>query len=147
MRPSKRSELAGLLVGIPLVDPAARDRLRGLLAPVSDSYLRKLLRESGVALHPLVEGVRQHSFPELERTLLALAAVYLEAVSANDAVTAREARGVLIEAKDHARLAARRHPEDTTAAEKIRWMLVWLENPPVFETWLRLRKKALGLPL
>jgi hypothetical protein len=36
-----------------------------LLAPVSESYLRRLLRESGVPLTPLVEGVRQESFDAL----------------------------------------------------------------------------------
>ena len=36
--------------------------LQERLAPVSDSYLRRLLRATGVPLEPLVEGVRQNSF-------------------------------------------------------------------------------------
>ena len=33
--------------------------LRDALAPVSEGYLRRLLRESGAKLAPLVEGIRQ----------------------------------------------------------------------------------------
>ena len=46
--------------------------LRARLAPVSESYLRKLLRECGVPLDPMVEGVRQGTFAELETSLLRL---------------------------------------------------------------------------
>jgi hypothetical protein len=42
------------------------------LAPISAGYLRRLLRSSGVVLHPLVEGVRQEDLESLERSLLAL---------------------------------------------------------------------------
>ncbi|MEZ5354731.1 MAG: hypothetical protein R2762_19015 [Bryobacteraceae bacterium] len=139
-RPTKRSRLAALLAGVDAVDPALRERLRAALAPVSDSYLRQLLRDSGVELHPLVEGVRQHDFDNLERTLLALARLYLDAAARGDRHTGLAARRLVIEAKDHARLASRKHPEDETAQEKILWMLTWLENPPVFETWIRLRR-------
>ncbi len=109
--------------------------LRALLAPVSQSYLRRLLRESGVPLDPLVEGVRQTSFEELERTLLALGECDRAA-----------ARRLIIEAKDHARLAMRRMEGEARAAkeEMILWMLTWLENPDAFPVWLRLRKTALA---
>ena len=40
------------------------------LAPISGSTLRRLLRESGVPLAPLVEGVRQETFEALESSLL-----------------------------------------------------------------------------
>ncbi|MEZ5401488.1 MAG: hypothetical protein R2729_17585 [Bryobacteraceae bacterium] len=135
-RRTKRSRLRELLAGVELVDPALRERLAAQLAPVSGPYLRKLLRESGVALDPLVEGVRQDTFEDLERTLRALARCYGEAA---DRAEAAAIRRVVIEAKDHARLAARRHP-GAEGDEKILWMLTWLENPPVFETWLSLRK-------
>ena len=46
--------------------------IRVFLAPVSTGYLRRLLREAGVPLAPVVEGVRQEDFGALERTLLAL---------------------------------------------------------------------------
>ena len=110
---SKRSRLAELLASIrpASVDPALRDHLARELAPVSSGYLRELLRASGVPLHPLVEGVRQDSFEDLERTLVALAVEY--------AATARkmDCRRLVIEAKDHARLGLRR------------WNRTWL--PPL----------------
>ncbi len=85
-----------------------------------------------VALAPLVEGVRQDDFHELARTLVALQHEY----AAADAAQARSIRGIVIRAKDHARLAVRLKPDKS---EMVDWMLVWLENPPVFETWYRLR--------
>ncbi len=113
--------------------------LRERLAPVSESYLRRLLRDCGVALDPLVEGVRQDSFEALERTLLALSAEYAAGHKAG-------ARKLVIEAKDHARLAARRLEGDALAArqEMILRMLTWLENPEAFPVWLGLRKAALS---
>ena len=36
--------------------------LRAELGKISTSYLRRMLRESGVPLGPLVEGVRQETF-------------------------------------------------------------------------------------
>ncbi len=122
-----------------------RDRFRAELAPISDSYLRNLLRDSGAALHPLVEGVRQHDFEHLERTLAALGGIYLDATAAGDQATARLARRLVIEAKDHARLASRRHPGEFSA-ERILWMLTWLENPGIFATWVRIRKGHVELP-
>ena len=46
------------------------------LAPIPEHDLRRLLRETGLPLAPLVEGVRQGSLEELERTLRALADEY-----------------------------------------------------------------------
>lgn len=110
-------------------------------APASPSYLRRLLRESGLPLAPLVEGVRQGSFEDLERTLLAIEHEY----SAADSPRRDACRRAVIEAKDHARLALRRAPPDRRADrdEMIRWMLVWLENPAAFPAWLRLRRKRI----
>jgi hypothetical protein len=105
------------------------------LAPVSAGYLRKLLRESGAALAPLVEGVRQDSMESLERTLLALLGEY----ERSDPFRRKQIRDLIIEAKDHARLAARRNPQKQ---EMILWMLTWLENPSLFREWLALRKRA-----
>ena len=122
--PSRKTRLTECLPGVALVDQAEWERLRAQLAPISDSYLRHLLRDSGVALTPEVEGVRQESFAQLERTLL----------------SATRAAAVL-EAKRHAELA-RRSPKANRAVktEMIEWMRVWLEAPGVFALWLRLRK-------
>jgi hypothetical protein len=115
--------------------------LKEALAPVADSYLRKLLRESGSRLAPLIEGVRQSDFDELERTLVALSQLY----SAGDRETRRVCRRAAIEAKQHARWTARRAGPDEAKRhikeEMIQWMLVWLENPAVFPAWAPLRRK------
>ena len=73
------------------------------LAPVSDRYLRELLRHSATPLHPIVEGVVQDDFEHLERTLTALANVYLGG-------DRQRSRQIVITAKDHARFALRRMP-------------------------------------
>jgi len=121
--------------------------LRACLAPVSPGYLRRLLRASGLPLAPLVEGVRQGSFEELERTLLALGREYAAAREAGARDRQEACRRLVIEAKDHARWAARRAADAAKKAvkkEMADWMLVWLEDPSVFPTWVRLRKRARG---
>lgn len=87
-------------------------------------------------MDPLVEGVHQDSFDELERTLLAVLTEYER--------SPREARRAVIRAKDHARWCLNRADEDKkqTKREMILWMLTWLENPGVFPAWLELRKRV-----
>ena len=94
---------------------------------------------------PLVAGVRQDSFEELERSLLALGEEYAAAVAAGDAARARACRRPAIEAKNHARWALRRAASPEAKQETILWLLTWLENPCVFPAWVALRKKAAGL--
>jgi hypothetical protein len=128
--PTKRTELALWLAAHPgTIGPEEWTAIRIALAPISDSYLRRLLRVSGTALHPLVEGVRQEDFDALERTLLALLRE-----------ERRAARTLIIEAKDHAKWALKKHPEKE---EMVLWMLTWLENPGIFPQWLAIRKEAL----
>lgn len=121
------------------------------LAPISESYLRKLLRETSAPLAPLVEGVRQDSFEHLERTLLALEGEYESAAASRDAGRMARCRRLVITAKDHARWAARRSTSDPKKGpekeEMVQWMVVWLENPGVFEQWVRLRRKARQAPV
>ena len=120
--------------------------LLSLLAPVSESYLRRLLRDwardSGVPLAPLVEGVRQESFDTLESSLLRLLAEYEQ----GDSAARSRVRRVVIAAKDHARFAARKEERRAEKEEMAMWMLTWLENPPVFPEWVRLRRAAMGDP-
>jgi hypothetical protein len=115
------------------------------LAPVSEGYLRHLLAETGIPVEQPFAGVRQQSFEELERSLIEMEEVYSRARSSGDRGRAQFCRNVVIQAKDHARLAARSpkvSPEKKLEKEEmIRWMLVWLENPGVFAAWVRLRKK------
>jgi len=138
-RPGRRAELELWLnrVKPEVVGEAEWTALLKDLAPVSESYLRKLLRESGVPLAPLVEGVRQDSLDRLETSLLTM----LDEYEAGKQTPSRQA---VITAKDHARLAARKPEKRAEKDEMILWMITWLENPPLFRDWLRLRKKALG---
>jgi len=108
------------------------------LAPISGSHLRRLLRESGVPLAPLVEGVRQENFDALESSLLG----FLQEYERADVAGRLSVRQVVIEAKEHARWAARVPERRAEKEEMALWMLTWLENPPLFPQWVRLRREA-----
>jgi hypothetical protein len=114
--------------------------IRSELAPISESYLRKLLRESGVPLDPLVEGVRQGSYDELQESLER----FLEIYQSGDAARRKAVRAIVITAKDHARLASKfknASPEKRSEKdEMVLWLLTWLENPGIFAEWVRLRR-------
>lgn len=94
--------------------------------------LRRAVRQCGVPLDPLVEGVRQDCFEELARTLVALEHAY-------EAGEQNRTRALVIEAKAHARFSAAKRPEKR---EMVEWMLVWLHDPSLFETWVKLRLRA-----
>jgi hypothetical protein len=118
------------------------------LAPVSESYLRDLLRNTGLPFDLPWAGIRQHTFEELEESLRAMLAVYASAVEGGDRDTARYCRRQVIAAKDRAKFLARNprtKPEkQTEKSEMAQWMLVWLENPEVFPAWVEARKKAVA---
>jgi len=116
-------------------------RLHIDLGPISGSYLRRLLRESGVPLSPLVEGVRQESFEALESSLLKLLGEY----ERGDVIARTAVRRTVMEAKDHAKWAARVPEKRAEKQEMALWMLTWLENPPLFPQWMRLRRQAQGI--
>lgn len=118
------------------------------LAPISESYLRDLLRATGLPFEQPYAGIRQHTFEELEESLEAMRQVYTAAREAGDAQRARHCRRQVIAAKDRARFVAR---NPRTALEKqaekdemAQWMLVWLEDPRLFPAWVQARKQALG---
>jgi hypothetical protein len=115
------------------------------LAPVSESYLRDLLRATGLPFAQPFCGIRQHTFAELERSLRDMLEAYTDAVAARDRQRARYCRKQVIAAKDRARFQARSPrtaPEKAAAkSEMAEWMLVWLENPEVFPAWVEARKK------
>jgi hypothetical protein len=125
----------------PLIGEAEFALLRAELAPISESYLRKLLRESGVPLDPMVEGVRQGTFAELEASLLGLLAEY----ESSDPARRMAVRRLVITAKEHARLAARNPGRRSEKEEMILWLSTWLENPPVFREWVSIRR-GLAVP-
>jgi hypothetical protein len=118
------------------------------LAPVSESYLRDLLRDTGLPFEQPYAGIRQHTFEELEMSLREMCQVYADAIAAGDRDRARYARRQVIAAKDRARFAARnpRTSPDLKARkeEMANWMMVWLENPEVFPAWVDARKRALA---
>lgn len=129
--PSKKTRLNEWLAGRTWVGPEEFATLRRELS-ISESYLRHLLRAApGVALHPLVEGVRQESLAELERTLLNMR-------------NEPEYRALVRQARDHARLSARSPRADRAAKREMHsWLTLWLESPELFPAWLTLRKRAL----
>jgi hypothetical protein len=118
------------------------------LAPVSESYLRDLLRSTGLPFEQPWAGVNQQSFEDLERSLMELGQVYAQAAAAGDRLRARYIRRLVIGAKDRARFAAlhpRTTPEKKSRKEEMAaWMLVWLENPEIFPAWVAARKRVLN---
>jgi hypothetical protein len=116
------------------VDPETAARLR-LELGLPETRFRKLIREAGVPLHPVVEGVRQNSLDDCARTLTAL-----DFVAPEFPIPVRQE---ILRARQHARFAQARHPTPDRA-EMILWMTVWLENQPVFAEWLRLRREAIA---
>jgi hypothetical protein len=124
--------------------------LTALLAPISESYLRDLLHATGIPIAQPMGGVRQGSFEDLEASLLELEKEYAMAVAHNDRTRATACRRVVIQAKDRARLISKSEKVDAEKrgqkAEMTEWMLVWLENPGIFESWVTLRKKSLTYP-
>ncbi len=93
-------------------------------------------------------GVRQKSLGELEDSLVEMERVYTQAIGCGDRETALHCRRVVIEARRRARFASKnaKATEDKRRlkAEMSEWMLVWLENPPVFPVWARLRRGTLS---
>ncbi|HTM49326.1 MAG TPA: hypothetical protein VL285_11610 [Bryobacteraceae bacterium] len=128
------------------LDAAEWHELIALLAPVSTSYLRGLLHEAGVGIAQPFDGARLTSFEELERSLLEMEKVYTEAVASGNRALAAACRQAVIQAKDRARLIARNSKVEAEKRRQkeqmVEWLLVWLENPGIFETWAALRKRA-----
>jgi hypothetical protein len=120
-----------------------QDLLRDL-APVSESYLRDLLRATGLPFDQPYAGIRQHTFEELEQSLLEMLQVFSDSLAAGQRDRARYCRRQVIAAKDRAKWLARTPrttPEKRTQKEEMaQWMLVWLENPEVFPAWVDARK-------
>ena len=119
------------------------------LAPISEGYLRDLLRATGLPFAQPYAGIRQHTFVELESDLRAMLDVYTAAMQAGDRLRARYCRRQVIAAKDRARFAARNPrtspPKKARKEEMAGWLLVWLEDPEVFPAWAEIRKRLLQL--
>jgi hypothetical protein len=146
---SKKALLAEYLTEKNLSQVGEREWLEivARLAPVSESYLRRLLADTAIPVAQPFAGVRQKTFEELEDSLLAMEEVYKRAKETGDRACAQQCRNAVIQAKDHARFSAR---SPKTSAEKkaqkeemIQWMLVWLHHPGVFPAWVKLRKQKM----
>jgi hypothetical protein len=96
------------------------------------------VRDAGVAIAAPWSGVAQHSLNELAESLIEFSAVY-----AARSDLRRYCRHQVIAAKDRARFAARSSRVDPDKrhlkAEMVDWMLVWLDDPAMFSTWVELR--------
>jgi hypothetical protein len=118
------------------------------LAPVSESYVRDLLRATGLPFEQPFAGIRQHTFEELEQSLREMQQVYSDARARGNRDRAGYCRRQVIGAKDRARFLARNprlSPEKQAQKEEMaQWMLVWLENPEVFPPWVEARKRAVS---
>jgi hypothetical protein len=124
-----------------VVDERLLDGLRAAFPKASERILHHALLESGRRLAPLVEGVNQHSFDDLERTLITLADEY----AASDPERRKRIRALVITARTHASFVARgAKVAGEKRSEKLEmglWMMTWLENPPLFPIWVRLRRR------
>lgn len=148
MKPKSRKQaLAEYLSarGFAAIGETEWQELTRALAPISESYLRDLLRATGLPFAQPYAGIRQKSFDELEQSLREMLEVYAEAVRAGNRLRARYCRRQVIAAKDRARYIARNpktQPEKQAQKEEmVQWMLVWLENPDVFPAWVEVRKR------
>lgn len=130
------------------IDEAEAAALQAAFPRAGQGTLRHALLDSGLPLSPLVEGVRQDSFDHLERTLATLAAEYQAADRAGAKARRAEIRRIVITARRHAAFAAANQRLDETRRgvkrEMHLWIHTWLENPPLFPTWLALRKRVLA---
>lgn len=125
------------------ITEAVWQELLRVLAPVSESYLRDLLRSTGLDFDQPYAGIRQHTFEELETSLGEMLVVYRAAMAAGNRERARYARRQVIGAKDRARFLSKKQEQKR---EMVQWMLVWLENPEVFPAWVEARKRAIRGP-
>ena len=135
----------------PAITEAVWHELQERLAPVSEGYLRELLRDAGLEIEPPFDGVRQHTLEELEHSLRSLLAIYSHAKESGDRERASYCRRQVIGARDRAKfLAANAGTTPDRRALKMEmaeWMMVWLENPEVFPAWVEARKNRLGRDL
>lgn len=109
--------------------------LRQALPDVSVS----VIQQAGLPIDAPWRGVRQHTFEELEESLLEFSAVY-----AARADLRRLCRDQVIAAKDRAKwLSVRETVDEETRVRKAamaEWMLVWLGDPAIFPAWIQALK-------
>jgi hypothetical protein len=139
--PTKKQRVLSLITqrGWQRIGEAEWQELRRDLPDISETTLR----QSGVPIDSPWDGVHQHTLDELERSLLAMSAVYEARPDLRG-----YCRSQVIAAKDRARAASRSQRVDAgrrkLKAEMLSWMLVWLDDPRIFSAWVRARLAAMG---
>lgn len=116
--------------------------------PPSPAYVLDILLDTEVPVDRAIGGIptdlrgklRTGNLAEAKRSLLAMAREY---ATAPDLQRASDVRRAVMRTKNHLRLALARG----TVAEKrevkqeiLKWLLVWLEHPGIFEPWLAVRE-------
>lgn len=142
---SKHALLEEILGPFERVNEETWARVKKALTPISDSYLRSLLKQSGRELAPFVEGVETADVDSAERTLRALASEY----ETSDPARRKECRRMVIESKDRLRWWLK-SPKAVESAEKraekeeiLLWVFTWLENPALFPEWVTIRRRRI----
>jgi hypothetical protein len=114
--------------------------LRETFPAISEATLRRYLEALGLPVEQPWRGVDTSSLETVEASLNAMAAVYPN--------HPREARAVVIAAKDKTHFAARNvkaaAEKRALKSEMVDWMLVWLGDPAMFADWARLRRNYLA---
>ena len=140
MRSTNRSELIRLIAANRWTRIGESER--AILVAAIPNLSAADLRRSPVPVDPPWQGVVQRTLEDLESSLRAFSEIY-----AGRADLRRFCRNEVIRAKDHARLASRnrRLSEDKRRmkSEMVEWMLVWLDDPAMFSTWVDLRRRKL----
>lgn len=127
-----KRQLPELLEGVEEVNPKVFEWLL-VETGASIPYLRRLLREMPVRLHPLVEGVRQDGLENLCRTLTGLSEVYV--------TEPKRSRDCVLESKRHAQILLAKEPGDGWRKLALLHLHTWLENPSIYPVWSRLQKQ------
>ena len=139
-----------------IVDRRTLDQIRrhavtvtGRPKPPSSEYLLDILLETEVSVDRTIGGiptdlrgkVQTGNLDEARQSLLAMAREY---AMASDRQRASDVRRAVMRTKNHLKLALARRigPEKRAVKEEIfKWLLVWLENPDIFELWIEVRER------
>jgi hypothetical protein len=143
---SKHALLEKRIESVELVDETVWETLKRDLAPISESYLRHLIKQSGHPMTPIVEGVNMSTREDADRTLQALAAEY----ESGDPHRRKLCRALVLETKERIRWQLRRSSQSGKPAadpqefrqELLLWVSTWLENPAIFPEWIAIRRTS-----
>jgi hypothetical protein len=99
------------------------------------TFSESTIRDCGIPIDAPWSGIRQHSLEELAISLQQFADVYAARPDLR-----RYCRDQVITAKDHARWASRHPDRRALKTEMVEWLLVWLDDPAMFVTWMKIRR-------